>query len=57
MLDSTIPLQRKIHPIEDVIENTLMVVDVVVVDVVVIDMIDDYVHFGTYYCPDFDLQS
>ena len=40
---STILLRRKIHSIEDVIEDTWVVDDVMVVDVVVVDTIDDHV--------------
>ena len=61
MLDSTIPLRRKIHLIENGIEGTLMgydmvVVDVVVIDVVVIDTTNDHIRFSMYHQPDFDHQ-
>ena len=56
MLDSTISLCRKIHLIENVIEDTLVgydmvVIDVVVIDVVVIDTTDDHIHFSMYHRP------
>jgi len=38
-LDSTIPSHRKLHSIEDVVEDTWVVDDVVVVDVVVVDTV------------------
>ena len=56
-LDSTTLIRRKIHSIEDVVEDTLVVDDVVMADVVVIDTIDDHVRFGTNHRLDFDHQS
>ena len=57
-----IPLHKKIQKIEDVVDDTLVVVDVVMVDMMVVDMvvvdtIDDHVRFGTYHRPNFDHQS
>jgi len=50
--DCIIPLRRKIHQVENVVEDILVVDDVVVIDVVAVvmvavDAIDDHVRFGT----------
>ena len=54
--DCTISLRIKIRKIEDVIDDTLVVNDVMVVGIVVVDSINNHVRFDMYHQIEFDHQ-